>query len=705
MTARGATFPRSSLLVLGSNGVYSLLPSTLISQIEALLDAHRIEDAVDMADKHRQKVQAQLTVSDDEADELRYVYQRIGFQCLTETLFDDAGRHLFDGELDPRALISYYPELYGSLYKEDDAVELFSGVAERMPPEGSIEEIIAANLVRNYSPHLAPSTRLASPTVELRGILKLAASDMLKAFLRKWRRKRRMDDPGGSPETKSILEVIFSLSQSYVSSWLILSKIVETVLVKLHVDAEEKEEIYKLVNEPNEINVEEIEPELIESHYINALCQLYRQRGEDSKLLETWSRLVTGELTDSEVQDPLSSMFAFLGDKRDRHLVYHWGVWLTQYDPERALKLLTTFSSRRGTKQEDDLALLKQLQEANPSVGVQFLEFLVLQKRSNNANLHQQLADMYTDQLVSCLSDESISKLWRAKTSSYTSSRSEVPFLSYFASTTPDSDSKRIRLKAILFLQGSDSYDPESVRQRLAEHEKMLALELAIVEGKCLQDRSALSHLVHFLHDSASAEAYCALGGEVVPVKTAQNLGERFGLQPWSALFLPPGAAGKAKAGSAPVVVKRERSLNEDRKKELTRILLEVYMSGGEAMADRTAKLLSAQAINLDVTDVISLIPPEWPLKVLSNFLERSFRRTLHAKHEGQIIKAIAQSENLAVAEKTWLVIREQGAIIEEPVDDDDDVGGGSLDEKGEKPEGLGLELDEKAAINPVSAT
>ena len=47
-----------------------------------------------------------------------------------------------------------------------------------------------ANLVRNYSPFLAPTTRSARPTAELRRILGVAAYDMLEEFLRKWRRVR-----------------------------------------------------------------------------------------------------------------------------------------------------------------------------------------------------------------------------------------------------------------------------------------------------------------------------------------------------------------------------------------------------------------------------------------------------------------------------------------------------------------------------------
>ena len=67
--------------------------------------------------------------------------QRLGFQCFTKTLFEDAGNRLYEGELDPRVLISYYPELRGSLFTEDDAVDVMAGVAEHMPQEDSVDDI------------------------------------------------------------------------------------------------------------------------------------------------------------------------------------------------------------------------------------------------------------------------------------------------------------------------------------------------------------------------------------------------------------------------------------------------------------------------------------------------------------------------------------------------------------------------------------
>lgn len=82
--------------------------------------------------------------------------------------------------------------------------------------------------------------------------------------------------------------------------------------------------------------------------------------------------------------------------------------------------------------------------------------------------------------------------LWRyliyypPSAASYPSSKTDAPYFSYFASTTPDSESKRVRLKTALFLQGSKLYEPERIRQRVEEHthRKILTIELAIVLGK-----------------------------------------------------------------------------------------------------------------------------------------------------------------------------------------------------------------------------
>ncbi|RDB17168.1 Transforming growth factor-beta receptor-associated protein 1 [Hypsizygus marmoreus] len=689
-----STFPRSSVLILGPNSIQSLLPSTLISQVESLLDSHRINDAIDLADKQRKKLYANISINEDEADELRYVYQRIGFQCFAETRFAEAANNFFDGELDPRLMISYYPELRGALFTSDDAMDVFAGVAERMPTEASVEDIIVTNLVRNYSPHLSPNTREAPSTAELRKILLSDANEKLASFLAKWRARRQI-------EAGSIAAVGGSTKKAPAVD--LSEAVVDTVLVKLYANLEKTPELYALLHEPNHVVVSEVESVLKKTGQYNALCILYKDRGDDVKLLDIWAKLVEGEWTDEDIKDPLSDMMALLNEKRDRSLTQKWGLWLTKRDPENGLKLLMPKDGgKRRERPEEDLALLEQIKEANPAAGIQYLEYLVIQRRSSSRNLHTQLAVSCIEQLRTALSQDSVSKLWRAKASSYSSSRTDIPFLSYFAATTPDSTHKHVRLKTVLFLAGSSLYDPAVIRPLLVENQKILRLELAIVDGKLGNDRAALSTLVHDLHDASSAEAYCTLGGDLVPPKVAQALAETNpGLDLWVSTLFGISVSSTKDGGTRPSAMARQKSVvDEWRKKELLKILLEVYMSDGEVSTGRAAHLINSQAMNLDVLDVISLVPPNWPLHLMSSFLARSFRRTLHDRHEGKIVKTLSAGQNLEVKDETWAILREEGMIVEEAAESDGNESetDGGFGEKQALAEKLALHLGDLAA-------
>jgi hypothetical protein len=99
-----------------------------------------------------------------------------------------------------------------------------------------------------------------------------------------------------------------------------------------------------------------------------------------------------------------------------------------------------------------------------------------------------------------------------------------------------------------------------------------------------------------------SAEAYCALGGgAVVPAMVARALADTHGLRAWAPPRAPP--------------------VDEAAKRVLVGVLLDVYMRGGcglpppacpprsraphsGANAARTAQLLDAQAMSVDVLDV-----------------------------------------------------------------------------------------------------
>ena len=70
------------------------------------------------------------------------------------------------------------------------------------------------------------------------------------------------------------------------------------------------------------------------------------------------------------------------------------------------------------------------------------------------------------------------------------------------------------------------------------------------------------------------------MGGDVVPPRTAQSIGERHNLQAWAALCAASLPAGNGK-GPIATTLSREKTVDEGVKRELIQVLLEVYMSGG----------------------------------------------------------------------------------------------------------------------------
>lgn len=68
-----------------------------------------------------------------------------------------------------------------------------------------------------------------------------------------------------------------------------------------------------------------------------------------------------------------------------------------------------------------------------------------------------------------------------------------------------------------------------------------------------------------------------------------------------------------------------------------------------ELCLNRTMHLLVTQGCYLDITEVLDLIPDDWPIQMLQDFLIRSLRRSLHAYKNSQIVVGISRGENLKV--------------------------------------------------------
>ena len=60
--------------------------------------------------------------------------------------------------------------------------------------------------------------------------------------------------------------------------------------MKLFAEFDKKTELYSLLKEPNDVSVTEVEPILRQKRQYDVLCLLYKQKGDETKLLETLAR-------------------------------------------------------------------------------------------------------------------------------------------------------------------------------------------------------------------------------------------------------------------------------------------------------------------------------------------------------------------------------------------------------------------------------
>ena len=78
-------------------------------------------------------------------------------------------------------------------------------------------------------------------------------------------------------------------------------------------------------------------------------------------------------------------------------------------------------------------------------------------------------------------------------------------------------------------------------------------------------------------------------------------------------------------------------------------------------------------------------------------YLVRTLRTTAHTSHERALVKALATGQNLAVTDAAHEQLRAAGALIEEALDEDNDVGAGVGGEK--------VVFDEKTVLPDAPAS
>lgn len=133
--------------------------------------------------------------------------------------------------------------------------------------------------------------------------------------------------------------------------------------------------------------------------------------------------MIDGELTDADFElDPeenLEEVVRALDKSQDTNLSNRYGIWVTQRDAEKGIKILTRRNTKKSNslKQQSNLntssdsveqleATLSQLHEIDLKAWEAVLESTVLSNKQQIPEFHMQLVELIVGRIVEKLKDE-----------------------------------------------------------------------------------------------------------------------------------------------------------------------------------------------------------------------------------------------------------------------------------------------------------
>ncbi|WRT66239.1 uncharacterized protein IL334_003192 [Kwoniella shivajii] len=604
-------------MIISPHSILSLIPTSIIMKLEGFYTERQFDQAITLVDEERRKGRrGEIDVDKSTHHQtMKYLNLYLATSLFEETLFDKSLDYLIKAKIDPRLIVRSFSDLRGKLIGSEETIDVFKGVKDILERINSVEDIISRSIRRNYSPHVQPNSATSPETSVLRKAMLEEAKDMLTEYLRRTRVSRRKGGGSRGVDSRKIDIVI------------------DTTLAKLLAEKGTTNELLALLAAPNDCVLTELEPFLAQTPYV--LATVMRTQGRVDRVLELLKEIAESDTPDPICEDPVEELAQQLESIKEPELFLNYALWLIKKKPSRGLSILKSQNTKTGIKL-DDLSLVEKLKEINLETSNKYLEHVVVNKRSPDRSLHEQLLKVLLDQAEELCQDEGVKYHLEELDAEYRLEQSPRPFIIFLADVAPETPIKTNRLKMMLFLQGSPFYDLENASKRLEEI-KELRFELAVVYGRLGKHRLSLSLLALTIGDSISAQTYCNTKGEIIPPKIAKSVSKQIkGLDSWASL----GEVGRKK-----------KEVKEGEMKGLVKDLLGVYMSDSKGTSRQAAALLNAQSVHLDVLEVLGQMPNDWPLDEVSSFLKRSIRRGLHDKSTWGVMKAISAGQNLEVSE------------------------------------------------------
>ncbi|CAO3664445.1 unnamed protein product [Umbelopsis vinacea] len=644
------------LLLYNKDSIMGLLATPMIVQADALLDTNRVEAGVAIANQARHNLSTQGGGHGGGRirHELDYVYQKAGFLFLGETLFDDAFSLLSKGNVNPTVIIHLFKDL--TIQMEEHCVPdvvLYEGVKKIVDNIGRIEDIVLRNIEKNYSPHIQPDVETASATVELRRVLLSNAREAVQKYLLRERAKFNREAKG----SKTL-------------------KCIDTALLKVSATKEDASQLYDLVNNPNECSMNDSAEALFSAKKYYALSLLYKSKGMYSKVLEIWTKIYDGEFEDKDFTDALNRIRDILildldSSATSVDIINTYGWWLMKHNTTDGVRV---FMEGKAVDALDRDYILSKLESYGNASAQTYLEYLVQGKGSGSPEHHTRLACSYAQDVQAAMADvnnitffDKIVEDYKALVAEserqrvgQAQTKPQITFLAYMANHVPDSKLVQLRLRLLKLLQRSRMYDPSTVLNHLKSSER-LHLEQAILYGKLRKHEEALQILTLDLNDFAGAELYCVTGGHSIG-STSSNVTKEAPNLANATISLKPKRLEEKELPRLPQMTAEETQERRD----LCLLLLKMYLniSDKEVRQYRSIHLLNTQGIYLDLTEVLDLLPEEWPLQIVESYFTRAFRKATDELLQAKIVLGLCRGQNVMVSHRLFKLQEEKGPTV-----------------------------------------
>ncbi|KAG0224780.1 transforming growth factor, beta receptor associated protein 1 [Mortierella sp. GBA43] len=613
------------ILIAGKDAVSALVTTPLVLHAESLLQKGRVEEAILLSERTTATISPENLHRERLQLELDYIYQKSGLIHLGETLYEDAFDYMRRGKMDPRVVISMFPDV---LQSSDilSGVHLFRGIHDQVTELGTLPNISG------------------EVDQELRSTLLKNAKDVCLQYLTRYRIEHSGRKGHAGPQSEAT----------------------DTALLGLWVDNNDNSSLLQLLESTNSCIPDLAEQKLKEANKHYALSIWYKSRKNYGATLAIWKRLLLGEIEDKSFDIGFQGVASFLSSLQDTSLVEDYGWWIVGQDESIGLKIFMPGDAKRFALFNPDQILARCKSSVSQNGLLVYLEYLVLHRKSESLEHHRMLGLIYVETLARLLADPTNQTKHQELMTGFKKAQERLvlgldkngqrsegsvaeptrgTFVSVIQANAKSDAVCSYRAKLIQILQSSALYNPSDFLPQV-EAVAQLEFEKAILLSRLDKYEDCIKILVRDVKDYQGVEIFCLNAG----------------------VFRNPSRRGSKSHGSeAPPPPPPKEPLNDNEKRQkLFMLLLQEYlhMAQDQGGMTLTLRLLDSHSSFLDPSEVIPLLPSYWSVELLQRYLLRSLRRNYHEFKEIEIIKGLSLGENLKISEELFQLYESQGPVV-----------------------------------------